>query len=214
MFDVIVVGAGPGGLSAARALAAEGRSVLVLEEHDTVGQPVHCTGLLGIEAFDELDLPRETIRTVLGSARFRGAGGRSVAVDAQGVAAAVVDRARVRSRPVAAGAGGRRRRPVRPPRASAISIDARRVEIGATTRDGRDGSFRAGRACWRAARSTGSIVSSVSGFPAPTSRRRKSKRHSRRSTPSRSIWIARLRRAALRGWFRSPSTARPPRAWV
>ncbi|MGB2713360.1 MAG: NAD(P)/FAD-dependent oxidoreductase [Vicinamibacterales bacterium] len=91
--DVIVIGAGPAGLSTARALAAQGRSVLVLEEHEQVGQPVHCTGLLGLEAFDELDLPTHTIRTVLRSARFHGAGGRTVAVDAHGVAAAVVDRA-------------------------------------------------------------------------------------------------------------------------
>lgn len=91
--DVIVIGAGPAGLSTARALAAQGRSVLVLEEHEQVGQPVHCTGLLGLEAFDELDLPTHTIRTVLRSARFHGAGGRTVAVDAHGVAAAMVDRA-------------------------------------------------------------------------------------------------------------------------
>jgi flavin-dependent dehydrogenase len=91
--DVVVIGAGPAGLSTARALASEGRSVLVLEEHEQVGQPVHCTGLLGLDAFNELDLPRQTIRTVLRSARFRGAGGRTVAVDAHGVAAAVVDRA-------------------------------------------------------------------------------------------------------------------------
>ena len=63
--DVIVVGGGPAGLAAARSLAGDGRSVLVLEEHAVVGEPVHCTGLLGLDAFDELDLPRETIRTVL-----------------------------------------------------------------------------------------------------------------------------------------------------
>jgi geranylgeranyl reductase family protein len=90
---VIVIGAGPAGLSSARVLAADGRSVLVLEEHEHVGEPVHCTGLLGLDAFSELDLPRHTIRTVLRSARFRGAGGRTVSVDARGVAAAVVDRA-------------------------------------------------------------------------------------------------------------------------
>lgn len=90
--DVLVIGAGPGGLAAARALAAAGRSVLVLEEHAQVGQPVHCTGLLGLGAFDELDLPRETIRTVLRSAQFRGPAGRSISVESDRVAAAVVDR--------------------------------------------------------------------------------------------------------------------------
>ena len=145
VLDVIVVGAGPGGLSAARALASEGRSVLVLEEHDTVGQPVHCTGLLGIEAFDELDLPRETIRTVLRSARFRGADGRSVAVDAQGVAAAVVDRGafdRALARQ-AQTAGAELRCGYR---VQSISIDAHAVSIGATTSEGETVTFR-GRAC-------------------------------------------------------------------
>lgn len=143
--DVIVIGAGPGGLSVARALAAEGRSALVLEEHETVGQPVHCTGLLGLEAFDELDLPRDTIRTVLRSARFRGAGGRSVAVDAQGVAAAVVDRAafdRALSRQaLTAGAELRCGH-----RVHAISIETGGVTITATTADDETHTFRA-RAC-------------------------------------------------------------------
>ncbi len=145
VLDVIVIGAGPGGLSAARALASEGHSVVVLEEHDTVGQPVHCTGLLGIEAFDELDLPRETIRTVLRSARFRGADGRSVAVDAQGVAAAVVDRGafdRALARQ-AQTAGAELRCGYR---VQAISIDPQAVTIGATTSDGETVTFR-GRAC-------------------------------------------------------------------
>jgi geranylgeranyl reductase family protein len=91
---VLVVGAGPAGLSAARALAAEQVSVLVLEEHDTIGDPVHCTGVLGLEAFQEFDLPRDTICTVIGTARFHGQQGRSVLVEGGDVAAAVVDRGR------------------------------------------------------------------------------------------------------------------------
>ena len=46
MLDVAIVGGGPGGLSAARRLAADGWSVTVFEEHDRVGAPVHCTGVL------------------------------------------------------------------------------------------------------------------------------------------------------------------------
>lgn len=94
MRDVVVIGAGPAGLMAARGLAAEGRDVVVLEEHDDIGVPVHCTGLVGIEAFDELDLPRETILTTTHAARFVAADGSSVLVDAERIRAAIVDRAR------------------------------------------------------------------------------------------------------------------------
>jgi digeranylgeranylglycerophospholipid reductase len=91
---VIVVGAGPAGLTAATGLAAERLAVLVLEEHDQVGDPVHCTGVLGLDAFPEFDLPRDTICTITSTARFHGRDGRSVRIDGGEVAAAVVDRGR------------------------------------------------------------------------------------------------------------------------
>lgn len=89
-----MVGAGPAGLTVARLLAAERLSVLVLEEHAEIGTPVHCTGVLGLEAFAEFDLPRDTITTITHSARFHGRHGRSIRVDGGEVAAAVVDRGR------------------------------------------------------------------------------------------------------------------------
>ena len=89
-----MVGAGPAGLSAASSLALEGLSVLVLEEHEIVGDPVHCTGVLGLDAFDELDLPRDTICTVTAAASFFGRDGCPLRVDGGHVAAAVVDRGR------------------------------------------------------------------------------------------------------------------------
>ena len=93
-WDVIVVGAGPAGLTAATGLAADGLAVLVLEEHDRVGDPVHCTGVLGLDAFTEFDLPRDTIATITSAARFHGRHGRSVRIDGGEVVAAVVDRGR------------------------------------------------------------------------------------------------------------------------
>jgi len=91
--DVAVIGAGPAGLTAARALAARGHDVVVLEEHAGIGVPVHCTGVLGVDAFTEFDLPRESILGTAHTARFVAADGSSVSVDAERVEAAVVDRA-------------------------------------------------------------------------------------------------------------------------
>ena len=92
--DVAVIGAGPAGLSTARALAAAGHDVVVLEEHGQIGVPVHCTGVLGAAAFDEFDIPRDTILSTAHVARFVAADGSDVAVDSENARAAVVDRAR------------------------------------------------------------------------------------------------------------------------
>jgi digeranylgeranylglycerophospholipid reductase len=91
--DVAIIGAGPAGLTAARALAARGHDVVVLEEHTRVGVPVHCTGVLGADAFSEFDLPRESIVGTAHVATFVAADGSTIAVDAEHAKAAVVDRA-------------------------------------------------------------------------------------------------------------------------
>jgi digeranylgeranylglycerophospholipid reductase len=45
-YDVIVVGAGPAGSTAAKAAAEQGMKTILIEEHPQVGIPEHCMGLV------------------------------------------------------------------------------------------------------------------------------------------------------------------------
>lgn len=55
-YDVVVVGAGPAGCMAAKYAAKAGASTLLLEEHQEIGEPVHCAGLLSKRALEESEL--------------------------------------------------------------------------------------------------------------------------------------------------------------
>ena len=55
--DVVIVGGGPAGLYAGLRLARAGWRVDLYEEHHDIGEPVHCTGVLARDAFDEFGLP-------------------------------------------------------------------------------------------------------------------------------------------------------------
>src|SRR4051812_41006917 len=93
MHDVAIVGGGPGGLYAAYLLAARGFDVVLFEEHRLAGSPVHCTGVLASDAFDEFDVPRSSILNDLHTAQFFGPSGRSIAYTTPRIEALVVDRA-------------------------------------------------------------------------------------------------------------------------
>ena len=90
--DVLVVGAGPGGLYAAGRLARDGHRVLVCEEHQTIGEPVHCTGIIAADSFDELDLPRAPMLNALHRVRFVSPSGLPVSYATAKAEAVVIDR--------------------------------------------------------------------------------------------------------------------------
>lgn len=91
-YDVIVVGAGPVGSSAARECAKAGLTVMCIEEQGTIGYPVQCAGLLSLAAFAECETgPRPIMNTVSG-ARVISAAGHVLEIDAKVPKAYVVDR--------------------------------------------------------------------------------------------------------------------------
>ena len=105
MLDVAIVGGGPGGLYAARRLAEAGFSTEVFEEHEEIGHPVHCTGVLAADAFDRFQIDRSCILNELSTARFVAPGGLEISYTTPKVEAIVVDRG-VLDRSLAAAAAG------------------------------------------------------------------------------------------------------------
>lgn len=93
MHDIAIVGGGPAGLHAAHRLASAGLDVLVLEEHAQPGEPVHCTGVLASEAFDEFDVPRGAFLNTLTTVQFFSPSGAVIEYSTPQVEAIVIDRA-------------------------------------------------------------------------------------------------------------------------
>lgn len=116
----------------ARSLADCGHDVLLLEEHASIGAPVHCTGLMGVDAFSEFDLPRDVILGEAVSARFWGAAGRSVAATSEKLRPVIIDRGsfdqQLADRAETAGAEIRRGW-----RAETVSVGEAAVTIGVGT---------------------------------------------------------------------------------
>jgi len=67
---VAVVGGGPAGLHAAALLSARGFRVVLFEEHQEIGEPVHCTGLVAAETYEEFGLPADSVLNRLRTVRF------------------------------------------------------------------------------------------------------------------------------------------------
>ncbi|MFX1472835.1 MAG: NAD(P)/FAD-dependent oxidoreductase [Promethearchaeota archaeon] len=93
-YDTIVVGGGPSGLISAHKVASGGHRVLVVEEHETVGEPDHCAGLLSVSGLDSLGLrpPEDVIQNHVIGARIFSPSGHYIYVERGQREALVVDR--------------------------------------------------------------------------------------------------------------------------
>lgn len=92
-YDVAVIGAGPAGSMAAKYATKAGARVALLEEHATIGWPVHCAGLLGTKALEASELmPGEFIKSGLKGATIYSPGGSKVSFKADSFKAWIVDR--------------------------------------------------------------------------------------------------------------------------
>ncbi|HOT06039.1 MAG: Digeranylgeranylglycerophospholipid reductase [Methanosaeta sp. PtaB.Bin039] len=91
--DVAVIGAGPAGSMAAKHAARTGAETVLIEEHPSIGHPVQCAGLLGVQAVEASEIPlgSAALHPVCGAAVWS-PGGRILRFNASRVRAWVVDR--------------------------------------------------------------------------------------------------------------------------
>jgi geranylgeranyl reductase family protein len=106
-YDAVIVGAGPAGAATARGIAGRGYSVLLLEEHREIGEPLHCSGLVTPRTLALAGVSPEVVLNQIDGALINLPSGRCLAVGGAGPYAVAIDRVRFDRELVAqAGAAG------------------------------------------------------------------------------------------------------------
>jgi digeranylgeranylglycerophospholipid reductase len=93
-YDIVVVGAGPAGSSAAMAAAKAGLKVLMVEKRAEIGSPKRCGEGLSKSALDRMGLEKDDIwvcRTILGASAYA-PNGKKITVDYKGPEGWVIER--------------------------------------------------------------------------------------------------------------------------
>ncbi len=90
-YDIAIVGAGPAGLFLANYI--EDLNFIVLEEHEEIGRPLHCAGLLSLKGLERLGfIPQKSIQNKVKGAVFGSPSGLKLIVKSRRDEAIVVDR--------------------------------------------------------------------------------------------------------------------------
>ena len=94
-YDVMVAGAGPAGCYVALMLAKENIHTVVYEEHPTIGEPVHCAGLVTQRVLDFLPVDStELIQNTIYGAHIHAPSDATLTIGGDRVHALVIDRQR------------------------------------------------------------------------------------------------------------------------
>ncbi len=94
-FDVVVVGGGPAGLTAARHARREGATVLVIEQHGAAGDAARCAGLVSPRTIEALAPSSLDVLRSFRSAWIVGPSGRRSELRATETKAIAIDRAQL-----------------------------------------------------------------------------------------------------------------------
>ena len=92
--DVVIAGGSISGLLCARELAQNNHAVTVLEEHDEIGIPEKCDGLISVNALSSLGVipNKHTIQNKILGARFFSPSGKLIDVDSSNLDIVVLNR--------------------------------------------------------------------------------------------------------------------------
>jgi digeranylgeranylglycerophospholipid reductase len=98
-YDAVVVGAGPSGCVVSRRVAEAGFSVLLVEEHDEVGRPNHCAGLITPRALSLAELfPDSLVQNEFSGAIIRSVSGRKLSIGGDKTHAVAINRPQLDAR--------------------------------------------------------------------------------------------------------------------
>ncbi|KUO53568.1 MAG: hypothetical protein APF76_12225 [Desulfitibacter sp. BRH_c19] len=92
-WDVIIVGGGPSGCFTAKLIAELGFKVAILEEHENVGQPVQCAGLISPRVMELVGITENIIINSLTDLRVFSPLGSKLCISSSSNYACAIDRA-------------------------------------------------------------------------------------------------------------------------